>query len=44
MKAGQALEKMKARKTVLSLKKYVSALLSRTQTYKITLCPRDKFS
>ena len=31
-------------KKVLSLKKYVPALLSRTQIYKITLCPRDTFS
>ena len=30
--------------TVLLLKKYVPALLSRTQIYKIMLCPRDKFS
>ena len=29
---------------VLSLKKYVPALLSRTQIYKITMCPRDKVS
>ena len=30
--------------SVLSLKKYVPALLSRTQIYKITLCPRNTFS
>ena len=30
--------------SVLSLKKYVSALLSRLQIYKITLCQHDKFS
>ena len=29
---------------ILSLKKYMSPLLSLTQIYKITLCPRDKFS
>ena len=29
---------------VLSLNKYVHALLSHTQIYKITLCSRDKFS
>ena len=29
---------------VLSLKKYLSVVLSRMQIYKITLCPRNKFS
>ena len=35
---------VKSEVAVLSLKKYVPALLSCTQIYNITLCQRDEFS
>ena len=38
------LEKKNIHTAVLSLKKYVPALLSSMQIYKITMCSRDKFS
>ena len=37
-------KKTLAQVSVLSLKKYVPALLSHMQIYKIMLCPHDKFS